>query len=520
MRIFTFLAIIIFLGCVSSAPAKEVSLPSKTLVVYNSNDPDSVELAKYYAARRKIPDDQVLGLKCTTESEEISRDEYDVTIATPLREAFSENNWWELSDNRLAPPAVVKNKIRYVALIRGIPLKVREKTSYPGDKPDPSTPYGPVNGCSVDSEIAVLGKLTNQISGPLNNPYYHNYDRFDSVELPQYMLVCRLDGPSPDDVKRMIDESLRAEKVGLWGWVFLDARGTELPGYKQGDDWIKNAGIHFRKWGFPTFLDTTEPILPTGLPMPRTAIYLGWYSADLAGAFAGNGVRFVPGAIACHIHSFSASTLRSRTVGWCGPLISVGADAVMGNVYEPYLALTADLDIFSERLLRGFTFAESAWASLKTMSWMSVAVGDPLYRPYAVLNNPEINFGGDFEIFRRSAVKNIIDLNKGFTAEAWAQRKLAQSDTEAAEYLFQQALKKYREPDSIARVAWSYSEFLIQKGRKDAAVNLLKQTEAKIRGNSGSGFLMTRVLELDPPKPILAPESATEVRPAIIPPKK
>ena len=183
MRFSIFLAIIIFLGCVSTLSAKEATLASQTLVVYNSNDPESVELAKYYAARRRIPDDQVLGLKCTTESEEISRDEYDATIANPLLEAFGENNWWVLSDNRLSPSAVIKNKIRYVALIRGIPLKVREKTTYPGDKPDSSTPYGPINGCSVDSEIAVLGKLTSQISGPLNNPYYHNYDRFDSVVL-------------------------------------------------------------------------------------------------------------------------------------------------------------------------------------------------------------------------------------------------------------------------------------------------------------------------------------------------
>ena len=45
--------------------------------------------------------------------------------------------------------------------------------------------------------------------------------------------------------------------------------------------------------------------------------------------------------------------MRSRTQGWCGPLISNGVDAVLGNVYEPYLPLTANFDIFTERLLRG-----------------------------------------------------------------------------------------------------------------------------------------------------------------------
>ncbi len=504
------LAILLAGGRLMAAP----TLGSKTLVVYNLNDADSASLAKYYAARRGIPDSQVLGLKCNPDAEEISRDEYDATIAEPLRAAFTANNWWEVSDNRLAPPVVIKNRIRYVALIRGMPLKVREKTVYDGDKPDHNTPYGPVNGCSVDSEIAVLGKMTRQISGPLANPYYENYDRFDAVELPQYMLVCRLDGPTPDDVKRMIDESLRAETSGLFGWVLLDQRGTNLPGYKIGDDWLKAAGQHFRKRGFPIFTDSVEAILPTGLPMPRTALYLGWYSGDIGGAFTGNGVRFVPGAIACHIHSFSASTLRSRSIGWCGPLISAGADAVLGNVYEPYLTLTSNLDVFTERLLRGYTLAESAWASSRTVSWMNVVVGDPLYRPYAVFNNSDTSYGSEFEKYHQSAASNVVDFNTGFMAEAWAQRRMAEGDDQSADFLFQQALKKYKEPDSLARVAWSYSQFLLARNHKPAAISILKEEEAKIRGDSGSGFLLTRILELEPPKPAITPTPTPLINPS------
>ena len=65
-----------------------------------------------------------------------------------------------------------------------------------------------------------------------------------------------------------------------------------------------------------------------------------------------------------------------------GPLLTKGAAATIGNVYEPYLQLTAHLDLFSDRLLHGFTFAESAYMSMPALSWMSVMVGDPLYRPY------------------------------------------------------------------------------------------------------------------------------------------
>ena len=82
MRLISFLVFFVFAG-ISCRGATDDALASKTLVVYNSNDPDSIMLAQYYAARRKIPDSQLVPLKCTIESEEISRDEYDETIAKP-----------------------------------------------------------------------------------------------------------------------------------------------------------------------------------------------------------------------------------------------------------------------------------------------------------------------------------------------------------------------------------------------------------------------------------------------------
>jgi hypothetical protein len=116
--------------------------------------------------------------------------------------------------------------------------------------------------------------------------------------------------------------------------------------------------------------------------MTDCALYFGWYAGTMAGPFTQPDFQFAPGAIAVHIHSFSASTLHDDKANWAGPLLTKGAAATIGNVYEPYLQLTAHLNIFGDRLLHGFTFAESAYMSVQTLSWMSVMVGDPLYRPY------------------------------------------------------------------------------------------------------------------------------------------
>src|SRR5208337_4493143 len=51
-----------------------------TLVIFNNADPVSVELAGYYAEKRGIPFDHLIGLDCPL-TEEISRKDYEQTIA-------------------------------------------------------------------------------------------------------------------------------------------------------------------------------------------------------------------------------------------------------------------------------------------------------------------------------------------------------------------------------------------------------------------------------------------------------
>src|SRR2546430_10419383 len=104
-------------------------------------------------------------------------------------------------------------------------------------------------------------------------------------------------------------------------------------------------------------------------------------------------------------------TLRAPKANWVAPPLPRGAPASLGNVYEPYLRLTAHLNIFNDRLLHGFTFAESAYTSIQVLSWMSVMVGDPLYRPYASwlqLDSPRMvgKEATDWKMYHDFAVKN------------------------------------------------------------------------------------------------------------------
>jgi hypothetical protein len=111
-----------------------------TLVIYNPNFSDSKSLAEYYAARRAIPNERLFALPCSNE-EEIDRHEYDSSIAEPVRNHFQEEQLWTIDQS--ANQRVTSNKVRFIVLIRGIPLKIRKQADYPGDNADPSKPWTP-----------------------------------------------------------------------------------------------------------------------------------------------------------------------------------------------------------------------------------------------------------------------------------------------------------------------------------------------------------------------------------------
>src|SRR5438094_1823040 len=101
-----------------------------TVVIYNEADVVSLDLAGYYAQQRNIPFDHLIGLTCSP-NEEISREEYDRTIAEPLRKIFTDRGWWKAPAEPNQP--VTENRIRFVVLMRGMPLKIAGTSNYPGD---------------------------------------------------------------------------------------------------------------------------------------------------------------------------------------------------------------------------------------------------------------------------------------------------------------------------------------------------------------------------------------------------
>jgi uncharacterized protein (TIGR03790 family) len=362
------------------------------LVVYNTNDPDSKGLAEYYASRRNIPAERVLAISSPV-TEEITRAQFDDTIRSPIVSYLTEKDWMARAPQRVRVGGRVldllvatRNDIWAIVLMRGVPLKIA---------PDPSDEDGmeyepelQTNAAAVDSELALLPVFGLPKGGYVPNIFFDDQmagiKRVGAELARNMILVTRLDGPQPSDVRRMIDDCLEAEKNRLAGLAVVDSRGlTDVKdGYTSGDIWLRAARNSLVQDGWDVKFDDKPDVLPATDPCNHVALYLGWYHDVAIGPWVTPPNRFVPGAIAYHLHSFSASTVRSATANWVGPLIAHGADATMGMVYEPYLALTPHEDIFVRRLLHGDYFAEAAYASERGLSWMLTVVGDPLYRPF------------------------------------------------------------------------------------------------------------------------------------------
>jgi len=483
------------------APTRE---SAATLVVFNNFDPTSVGLAVYYGKRRGIPLDHMVGLDCAT-TEEITRAQYDETIADPLRKIFDERGWWHAPADPSLP--VSDNQIRFVALMRGIPLKIATVASYPGDIFEGKQPELKNNAAAVDSELAVLGLRTREISGPLKNLYYQSFTPFMDTPLAPIMLVCRLDGPDAATVQAMIDGGITAERRGLNGFAYVDMRGITDGPMAIGDKWLRSATTELRRFGMPVICDTSPDLFPADFPMEHVAIYLGWYSATVQGPMARPDFRFEPGAIAVHIHSFSAATLRDPKADWAAPLLAHGAAATIGNVYEPYLALTPNLDVFADRLRNGFNFAESAYASEPVLSWMTTFVGDPLYRPFPDGVGPAdtgmkpateyaaYRKGADawFEQSRAAGEKLLVAsaraLQSGIVWEGLGLLQWSVPDYNAALDSFQHAQKCYGNTDDGARAVLHQCEVYRAMGRPDRARSAAAKSLAKLGGVHGAELL-------------------------------
>ena len=384
--------------------------PQEILVIANKNSHKSIDTAKYYMSKRKIPADNLLELR-VTDKETISRIDYQAKVATPVRRYLEQNSFvFHIRclvlmygiPLRVAPPEIKSEEKIEIRVLKKRRYALKKQLENIGEekkkiRDDIKKELNGVNKkigklgkddqrASLDSEIALVLEKDYPLSGWTPNPYFLGFkDKTLPIKKEHVLMVSRLDGPDAKTVKRIIDDSIKTEEKGLSGIAYFDARWPD-PGHKKlsayawYDRSIHLAAGRVKKSGrLPVVLDEKKDLFKPGA-CPDAALYCGWYSlANYVDAF-----QWKSGSIGYHIASSECTTLKRKNSNvWCKKMLEKGVAATIGPVSEPYVNAFPLPELFFGCLVDGnLTLAECYLISIPYLSWKMVLVGDPLYRPF------------------------------------------------------------------------------------------------------------------------------------------
>ncbi|HEY9154233.1 MAG TPA: TIGR03790 family protein [Opitutaceae bacterium] len=360
-------------------------LASRVIILANSAEPESVALADYYAKARSIPEANIIALHMD-KAENVHWAPFIKEIYQPLQDELVKRGWIEGISSDLTDDvgrrryAISGHHISYLVVCRGVPLRVwPEDHLYKPNPPITDNPQFRTTQGAVDSELSLLARPQYPISGFVMNPLY-GVSHPTEFQEAAVVKVSRLDGPSFESARGLVDHAIEGEKFGLIGRAYVDIGGID----RLGDQWFDLTAKELERANFDLTVDRLPTTFPKTARFDAPALYFGWYAWDINGPFTEPGFKFPPGAVALHLHSFSASTMQGANHSWVAPFVARGVTATVGNVFEPYLNLTHSPPILARALLRGDNWGDAVYAAVPALSWEAIAFGDPLYRPFAI----------------------------------------------------------------------------------------------------------------------------------------
>ena len=284
-------------------PVCQALQPEEVLVVANREVPESIELAEFYLQRRKVPEANLLRVS-TTDRETCTREAYWRQIAAPVRQKL------------LAYP--LARRPRCLLLVKGMPLRIAavpltaaEQAEIDGlrvthlqlkgwlgqalgdnetqqlaedlagvDRQIREFEVQHDTVASVDSELMLVLASDYPLFAWVPNPFFLGAgDHTAAISKNDVVMVSRLDAPTAEEVLGLVTSAVDAEKKGLTGRAYFDARyaypnDKPVSGYTLYDQSIHLAAARIRKKGqMPVTLDDTSRLFEPGA-CPQAALVL------------------------------------------------------------------------------------------------------------------------------------------------------------------------------------------------------------------------------------------------------
>lgn len=395
------------------SPGVASPTPSQVTVLYNADSQAGLTIAEYYA--QVHPGVELLPLYGVSSSEQVSADYYLKVIRPQVLAGLS-------------------SKTSIIVTTKGLPLRISNTTPNPGTYPGwrgeqynmaiPTDWWKPFS--SLESELTRITRIStpeqmgdqgHYLSPPAfdfpddhhaKNPYHGSTASFDRSNPGNegIYLTSRLDGFSVEDVKQSIKRAQNAYISPAYQYVVVDddpnAAGTYADRMEQ---LVKQV---LQPAGQKYLYDQTTTKLTTA-PGPVIGYVSHGSQAKDPNYIDRLNFELAPGAVFHTWESFNAYSFIEGNnrygQGLIGEWLAKGGTAALGHVQEPKAthSTVADETIFFDRLLRGFTLAEAAWAATEQLSFVNTVVGDPLmtFKPWVI---GDANYDGTVSLIDLSIV--------------------------------------------------------------------------------------------------------------------
>ncbi len=279
----------------------QTPLNERVLVVYNSSGADSLAVAKYYMAQRKIPEAQRCKISVSS-PDELTLEEYESRVKGPVRKCLE---------------AAGRLKILYIVFSYQTPYDIKiagqlfSLDQYVADIWDEYSPTRP--GREVGNQ-PYFGDAQSQ-----GNAYQTFVPLAAYREQPgtkNIYSVWRIDAANAGLAKGLVDKAMYAEAHGLSGKGCFDLQYGPIDRMGDYDSGAGDWDVHLaaeltKRAGFTVVEDeqTTEfGTAPSALRCEDAAFYAGWYSLG----HYNDAFTWAPGALGFHLDSASASSPARR----------------------------------------------------------------------------------------------------------------------------------------------------------------------------------------------------------------
>jgi uncharacterized protein (TIGR03790 family) len=321
------------------------------VVLYRENDADSLAFAEYYRALHLLENDQLVGVPCSGDEVLVDYDQFYDEVEGPL--------------SNIIDDAYYGREVFAIVIGYGVP-------------------GGFMDGDDVVSATSRLSRMNHSYAKQTANPLFNRktFKRFDSEDAALARIVSRIDAPSLETAKELLDNTKTFIRRGTAnGTFFFDkytiAETAEELAYEDDLDDFESRTLPILN--VPTFKTTlwdeyTDVVVPR---LHSDSFMWGWRSSRAGYTFFKDNLR--SRVFLYNADEDGAAELRDADERRF-PLLAISSGYVTtaGAMSDPTPSGYLRPRPFFEALFRGATVGEAFMFACPHVDWTMTLIGDPL----------------------------------------------------------------------------------------------------------------------------------------------